>query len=58
MKPFGKKEWGDFIAKRGTFHRWTVTYIMSHPELQTEDPEFDAWTDRVIAALEAAKKNV
>jgi nucleoside-diphosphate-sugar epimerase len=38
--------------------RRTVTYIMSHPELQTEDPEFDAWTDRVIAALEAAKKNV
>ena len=38
--------------------RRTLTYILAHPELQVEDPEFDAWTDRVIAALEAAKKSV
>ena len=25
---------------------------------QKEDPEFDAWCDRVIAALEKAKKEV
>ena len=36
--------------------RRTVEYILAHPELQLEDPEFDAWCDRVIAAQEAAKK--
>lgn len=38
--------------------RRTITYVLAHPKLQVEDPEFDAWTDRVIAALEAAKKSV
>jgi hypothetical protein len=33
-----------------------VEHILAHPELQLEDPEFDAWCDRVIAAQEAAKK--
>ena len=28
------------------------------PELQKEDPDFDAYCDKVIAALEAAKKQV
>jgi len=32
--------------------------MLSHPELQVEDPEFDAWCDRVIDALEAAKAAV
>ncbi|MBR1576668.1 MAG: SDR family oxidoreductase [Bacteroidales bacterium] len=36
--------------------RRTVEHILAHPELQAEDPEFDAWCDRVIAAQEAAKK--
>lgn len=31
--------------------------IMSKKELQTEDPEFDKWCDRVIEVLEEAKKN-
>ena len=35
--------------------RRTVEHILAHPELQLEDPEFDAWCDRVIAAQEAAK---
>ncbi len=35
--------------------RRCVDYLLSHPELQVEDPEFDAWCDRVIAAQEAAK---
>ena len=35
--------------------RIAVDYMLRHPELQREDPEFDAWCDRVIAALEAAK---
>ncbi len=32
--------------------------VLAHPELQREDPEFDAWCDRVIEALENAKKNI
>lgn len=36
--------------------RDTIANIMAHPELQREDPEFDAWCDRVIDALEACKK--
>ena len=36
----------------------TVEYILAHPEYQKEDPEFDSWCDRVIAALEKAKEEV
>ncbi|MGD1822761.1 MAG: SDR family oxidoreductase [Pleomorphochaeta sp.] len=35
-----------------------VSYILSHPELQKEDPEFDSWCDSVINVLESAKKNI
>ena len=28
----------------------SVSYFLSHPEMQVPDPEFDAWCDRVIAA--------
>ena len=35
--------------------RRCVAYLMAHPELQTEDAEFDAWCDRVIEAQEKAK---
>jgi len=38
--------------------RRCVAYILAHPELQTEDPEFDAWCDRVIAAQESAKQSI
>ena len=38
--------------------RSTIENILEHPELQREDPEFDAWCDRVIDALEEAKKAV
>lgn len=34
----------------------TLDYVLSHPECQIEDPEFDAWCDKVIDALEGAKK--
>jgi nucleoside-diphosphate-sugar epimerase len=34
--------------------REAVKYILAHRECQTEDPEFDAWCDRVIAAREKA----
>ena len=36
--------------------RDTIANILEKPELQKEDPEFDAWCDRVIEALEACKK--
>ena len=36
--------------------RIALDYVLSHPECQVEDPEFDAWCDRVIAALEESKK--
>ena len=35
--------------------RRCVDYLHSHPELQVEDEEFDAWCDQVIAAQEQAK---
>ena len=35
--------------------KMTVKYILDHPEFQQDDPEFDAWCDRVIEALENAK---
>ena len=38
--------------------RMAAAYILSHPECQVEDPEFDAWCDRVIDALEAAKRSL
>ena len=36
----------------------TVENVLAHPELQTEDPGFDAWCDRVIAAREEALRAV
>ncbi len=38
--------------------RIALAYVLSHPECQVEDPEFDAWCDKVIAAQEAAKNMV
>ena len=37
--------------------RIALDYVLSHPECQREDPEFDAWCDKVILALEESKKN-
>lgn len=36
----------------------TVEYVLSHEECMKEDPEFDAWCDRVIDSLEKAKLNI
>ena len=36
--------------------RIALEYVLSHPECQVLDPEFDLWCDKVIAALEKAKK--
>lgn len=38
--------------------RESVAYLMAHPELQREDPEYDAWCDRVIEVLERAKAEI
>jgi nucleoside-diphosphate-sugar epimerase len=36
--------------------RRCVAYLRAHPELQIEDPEFDAWCDAVIEAQDKARK--
>ncbi|MDR2534679.1 MAG: SDR family oxidoreductase [Treponema sp.] len=36
----------------------TVEYILAHPELQKEDPEFDEWCDKVIGAQEKALQEI
>jgi nucleoside-diphosphate-sugar epimerase len=38
--------------------RRSLKYVLSHPECQKEDPDFDAYCDKVIAALEEAKTKV
>ncbi len=38
--------------------RESIAYVLSHPELQVEDPEYDAWCDRVVAVLERAKQEI
>ena len=35
-----------------------LDYVLSHPECQVEDPEFDAWCDKVIAAIEKSKEGL
>ncbi len=36
----------------------TINYLLSHPELQKEDPEFDKWCDEVIKAQTDAIQSV
>ena len=38
--------------------RRTIANVLSHPEYQVEDREFDEWCDRVIEMLESAKKGI
>ena len=38
--------------------RRCVEHILAHPELQVEDPEFDAWCDKVIDIQEEAKNKM
>lgn len=38
--------------------RGTVSYVLSHPECQVEDSDFDAWCDRVVEALDRAVEMV
>ena len=37
--------------------RRSIAYMLSHPELQTEDPDFDHWCDQVIHCLRSASDN-
>ena len=38
--------------------RRTLRHMLATPELQKEDPAFDAWCDKVIAAMEKAKEDI
>ena len=38
--------------------RRALDYVLSHPECQEEDPEFDAWCDKVIEVIENAKNRL
>ena len=38
--------------------RQTIKNILAHPELQTEDKEFDEWCDKVVSAMETALKSI
>lgn len=38
--------------------RMTIENILSNPELQVEDPEFDAWCDKVVEVLDEAKRKL
>jgi len=36
----------------------TVANVLANKELQQEDAEFDAWCDKVISAVDNAKKTI
>lgn len=36
----------------------TLENILTHPELQVPDPEFDAWCDRVLSVIDNAKSQL
>lgn len=38
--------------------KMTIENILAHKELQKEDPEFDQWCDKVIEAMEQAKRAI
>ena len=46
-----------FVSYREGSKR-AIDYFLSHPELQKEDPAFDAFCDRVEAAMAAAEKTL
>lgn len=49
-----------FVATTRFFRgvRLAVNHILAHPELQQPDPEFDAWCDKIVAAIEQAKQQL
>jgi nucleoside-diphosphate-sugar epimerase len=50
----------EFVAVKrfDTGVRETLDNVLSHPQLQVLDPEFDAWCDKVIEVLEEAKQKI
>ena len=38
--------------------KYALDYVISHPEYQNEDPEFDTWCDDVISQLESARETL
>ena len=38
--------------------RRAIDYVMSHPECQVEDPEFDSWCDKVLDEIDALKERI
>lgn len=38
--------------------RRCADWALAHPEAQTPDPEFDAWCDAIVAAMQTAAKSV
>ena len=40
------------------YARESVAYFLSHPEMQVEDPEFDRFSDEVIAIMEEAEGKI
>ncbi len=55
-----KKAVPDFVAtvRYDQGIRSTIKYVLAHEEFQIPDPEFDTWCDKVINALENAKKEI
>lgn len=66
-----KKGWDLYLLNRGnrnksvelkavyassSFLAETVAYVLNHKECQNDDPEFDAWCDKVIDQLNKAKE--
>lgn len=47
-------------GKKGFYQviRRALDYVFSHPECQEEDPEVDAWCDKVIEVIENAKNRL
>ena len=47
----------DFLARHGENYDFRgEQYMLSHPETQTPDPEFDSWCDRIADAMCAADR--
>ena len=38
--------------------RESIAYFLSHPELQVEDPDFDAFSDAMVEIMENAAEKV
>lgn len=51
--------WELFLLNRGNRNHdlpeGVISYMLEHPELQVEDQAFDAWCDRIVAAMEQAR---